>query len=118
MSDRPDLPLHSGDDGGWSGPPSPPEAGSQEPHAFALSRCQDELDVMVRVVRRHFWRRLLPGLGITTYMVVYALVGVPSAAWMLAAGFGGFTAFEALKFRGNLKKLRALENELEELERG
>lgn len=68
------------------------------------------------MVRRHFWRRLLPCIGVTTYMGIIAFsadLGAPALA--AAAAFGLLTAREALRFRENLDRLRALEDVFEEL---
>jgi len=82
------------------------------PHALVVSECQDRLEVQGRIVRRHFWRRLLPGVGVTSYMLVSVAVG-PSAPALIVTGlFGLFTAREVVKFRSNLTTLRGREAEL------
>lgn len=86
-------------------------------HELAVTECQDRLEVAGRVVRRHFWRRLLPALGVTSYMAVSAAVGLGTPAAIMAGVFGLFAGREAVRFRKNLTRLRDLEGELASLGR-
>lgn len=94
-------------------PPRPEE--KDTPLGLALSDCQDRLDVQGRLVRRHFWRRLLPGIGITSYAAVTVALGAGTPVVMVMAISGLFTVREALVFRRNLSRLRDTEVELAEL---
>lgn len=91
----------------------PPQPDEQDvPHALVVSECQDRLEVESRIVRRHFWRRLLPGVGITSYAAVSIALGAGTPVVILMAMFGLFTAREAVVFRENLARLRDTELEL------
>ena len=97
----------------------PPEPSPAEvPHGLAVSDCRDRLEAEHRVVRRHFWRRLLPGVGVTSYLAVSTAVGVGGPVLWFTVGFGLLTAREAVRFRSNLVRLRALEAELAALTAG
>ena len=91
------------------------ESPHEVPHAFAVSDCRDRMVAQAAVVRRRFWRRLLPGVGITAAMVSSVIAGVGSSAAVVAIGFGVLTLREGLTFRRNLARLRELEDELQEL---
>lgn len=91
--------------------------GQEPPHAWAVAECQDRLEVESRIVRRHFWRRLLPGVGITSYAAASIVLGAGTPVLVLMAMFGLLTAREAVVFRKNLARLREVEHELLSLSR-
>lgn len=93
-------------------PPASEREPPDSPHVLAVSECEDRLEVQTRVVRRHFWRRLLPGVGVMSYMGVSTALGLGTPFLVMTVVFGLFTAREALTFRKNLAGLRALESEL------
>ncbi len=99
-------------------PPGSAGEGPDSPHVLAVTECEDRMEVQGRVVRRHFWRRLLPGVGVTSYMAASVATGLGTPALVVTAVFAAFTAREALTFRTNLSRLRALEAELASLKAG
>lgn len=112
------LPLE-GRDGLPESPQDVPDADDERaPHGWAVAECQDRLEVESRLIRRHFWRRLLPSIGVTSYAAVSVVTGAGAPVAIVTAMFGLVTGREALVFRKNLARLRAVELELASLKEG
>jgi hypothetical protein len=86
--------------------------------ALALSECEDELALRERAARRHQYWSLLPGVGVTTFWIAAALLGVGSPSGVLAAIFGIVTAREGGKQYRHQVGLRACRERLAELRAG
>lgn len=65
-------------------PPASEREPPDSPHVLAVSECEDRLEVQARVVRRHFWRRLLPGVGVMSRALEFELALLTGRA----PGFG------------------------------
>lgn len=86
--------------------------------ALALSECEDELALREQAARRHQRWSLLPGVGVTTFWVTAALLGVGSPAGVLGAVFAIVTLREGGKQYRHQKGLRGCRERLAELRTG
>lgn len=94
-------------------PPTPSQSTPFEsPRSFAVAECEDRLALQGVVVRRHFWRRVLPSVGVTSYMAVSVVMGLGTPALVATGVFVVLSLREAARFREKLVRLRGLEAEL------
>ncbi len=86
--------------------------------ALAVSEGEDEIAGRERAARRHLRWSLLPGVGVTTFWVASAVLGVGPPAGVLATIFAIVTAREGKKQYDHRYGLRAARARLDEVVTG